>query len=469
MKQLVVSPPDHGREVLFQTNNMRPDVPGLLCPHGCSYMACRGLALSPVKDAFVITHGPVGCGYFAWGGLRSTDEDIGIAYQGYFFSTSLEEDDIVFGGEKKLEKAIDEAVELFHPPVILVCSTCPAGLIGDDLDAVAKAAAMRHGIQVIPVACEGFKNVPGFRLSNYNMIDRIMGTADKDIAPFAVNMVGEYYTGETGKEIEEILNRAGIEVVSSLMGDGSIEEIRYGHLAGLNVFMSGKPVQDIVRYAADKFKTGWIAANFFGIKNLVDSFIGIAAFFKDEELLKKMKTEMQKRKREAELALEPYKKEFGGLCAVLSEDGFQTDCFCAVLEDLGVQCAVVRGEDGATLYSAIQNEDYEVFVPEACAGRVDGAPAERTEAPGGFVLKLHGKENASALLNKFAPDLCFWNLKDEFNMTGGIRPLGFETDEHYVHFGGFCGTVDFARQLMRGVAMARWRENMLQEQRRLEG
>ena len=33
------------QEVYFNSG-MKLDVPGLLCPHGCSYMACRGLALA---------------------------------------------------------------------------------------------------------------------------------------------------------------------------------------------------------------------------------------------------------------------------------------------------------------------------------------------------------------------------------------------------------------------------------------
>ncbi len=52
----------------------------------------------------------------------------------------MQEPDIVFGGEKKLAKMIDEIVAAFHPRAINICATCPVGLIGDDLNAVAKAA-----------------------------------------------------------------------------------------------------------------------------------------------------------------------------------------------------------------------------------------------------------------------------------------------------------------------------------------
>ena len=50
-------------------------------------------------------------------------------------STDLQEDEIIFGGEKKLKAAIDEAVALFRPKAIGIFATCPVGLIGDDVHA----------------------------------------------------------------------------------------------------------------------------------------------------------------------------------------------------------------------------------------------------------------------------------------------------------------------------------------------
>jgi hypothetical protein len=55
------------------------------------------------------------------------------------FSTDFTENDIVFGGDKKLKKALKEIDVLF--PLnngITIQSECPIGLIGDDIQAVAK-------------------------------------------------------------------------------------------------------------------------------------------------------------------------------------------------------------------------------------------------------------------------------------------------------------------------------------------
>ena len=68
------------------------------------------------------------------------------------FTTDFQEKDIVFGGDKKLEKVIDEIETLF--PLnngISIQSECPIGLIGDDIEAVAKKKAKEHDTTVVPV------------------------------------------------------------------------------------------------------------------------------------------------------------------------------------------------------------------------------------------------------------------------------------------------------------------------------
>ena len=75
----------------------------------------------------------------------------------YCFSTDMQEEEIVFGGEKKLRQAIQEAFDLFHPKAIGIFSTCPVGLIGDDVHAVAREMKEKLGINVFGFSCEGYK------------------------------------------------------------------------------------------------------------------------------------------------------------------------------------------------------------------------------------------------------------------------------------------------------------------------
>jgi nitrogenase molybdenum-iron protein alpha chain len=134
-------------------------VPGIITNRGCCYAGCKGVVIGPIIDMVHIVHGPIGCSYYAWGTRRNKGKarEGGKNFLNYCFSTDMQESDIVFGGEKKLMKAIDEAVEAFSPRAITIESTCPVGLIGDDVHAIARQAEEKHGIPVLAFSCEDIK------------------------------------------------------------------------------------------------------------------------------------------------------------------------------------------------------------------------------------------------------------------------------------------------------------------------
>ena len=129
---------------------------------GCAYAGSKGVVWGPVKDMVHISHGPVGCGQYSWSQRRNyyignTGIDTFVTMQ---FTSDFQERDIVFGGDKKLDKVIDEINELF--PLangVTIQSECPIGLIGDDIEAVAKKKAKEIGKTIVPVRCEGFRGV----------------------------------------------------------------------------------------------------------------------------------------------------------------------------------------------------------------------------------------------------------------------------------------------------------------------
>ncbi|MFA7304635.1 MAG: nitrogenase component 1, partial [Methanoregula sp.] len=101
-------------------------IPGIISQRGCAYAGCKGVVIGPIKDMITITHGPVGCGYYSWGTRRNkaradetTPKD--KIYSQLCFTTDMQEPDIVFGGEKKVARMIDEVVAAFHPRAINIC------------------------------------------------------------------------------------------------------------------------------------------------------------------------------------------------------------------------------------------------------------------------------------------------------------------------------------------------------------
>ena len=146
---------------------------------GCAYAGSKGVVWGPIKDMIHISHGPVGCGQYSRAGRRNYY--IGTTGVNTFvtmnFTSDFQEKDIVFGGDKKLAKLIDEIEALF--PLnkgISVQSECPIGLIGDDIEAVSKKKSKDIGKPVVPVRCEGFRGVSqslGHHIANDSIRDHV--------------------------------------------------------------------------------------------------------------------------------------------------------------------------------------------------------------------------------------------------------------------------------------------------------
>ena len=145
----------------------------------------------------------------------------------------MQEDQIIFGGEKKLKQAIQEAYDIFKPKAIAILSTCPVGLIGDDVHAVARQMKEELGINVMAFSCEGYKGVSqsaGHHIANNGVFKNIIGLDDKpDEAEFNINILGEYNIGGDAWEIDTLLRKCGIHVTATLSGDVSYDQVKKSH------------------------------------------------------------------------------------------------------------------------------------------------------------------------------------------------------------------------------------------------
>jgi nitrogenase molybdenum-iron protein alpha chain len=212
-------------------------VPGVMTARGCAYAGSKGVVWGPIKDMIHISHGPVGCGYWSWSGRRNyyvgkTGID---SFGTMHFTSDFQERDIVFGGDKKLIKIIHEIEELF--PLnrgISIQSECPIGLIGDDIEAVAKNTSKEIGKPVIPLRCEGFRGVSqslGHHIANDAIRDWIFpqydkakkdGTLDFEPGPYDVALIGDYNIGGDAWSSRLLLEEIGLRVVAQ-WSDGDAE------------------------------------------------------------------------------------------------------------------------------------------------------------------------------------------------------------------------------------------------------
>lgn len=286
-KQIVVNDPNNPPEIGANSRT----VPGIITQRGCTYAGCRGVVIGPIHDILHITHGPVGCGYYSWLTRRNlTRTKPGETnYLQYCMNTDMQENHIVFGGEKRLAEAIREAYEIFKPKAISVYATCPVGLIGDDIHSVCDQMKKELGINVFGFSCEGYKGVSqsaGHHIANNGVFKHMVGLDDTpEEAEFSINVLGEYNIGGDAWEIERVLEKCGIKVIGTLSGGVSYDEICRCHNAKLNVVMCHRSINYMAEMMETKYGIPWIKVNFLGADSTAKSLRKIAQYFGDKNLI----------------------------------------------------------------------------------------------------------------------------------------------------------------------------------------
>jgi nitrogenase molybdenum-iron protein alpha chain len=267
-------------------------VPGIITQRGCTYAGCKGVVLGPTRDIVNITHGPIGCGFYSWLTRRNQtrpDGDDDDNFMTYCFSTDMQDQEVIFGGEKKLQAAIQEAYDLFKPKAIAVFATCPVGLIGDDIHQVTAAMKEKLGINVFAFSCEGYRGVSqsaGHHIANNQLFKHVIGRDDTpDEGQFRINLLGEYNIGGDAFVIEDLFERCGITLTATFSGNSSIDAFERAHTADLNCVMCHRSINYVADMIEKKFGVPWFKVNFIGAEATAKSLRKIAAYFGDEDLI----------------------------------------------------------------------------------------------------------------------------------------------------------------------------------------
>ena len=268
-------------------------IPGIITQRGCTYAGCKGVVLGPTRDIVNITHGPIGCAFYSWLTRRNQTrvDEYNTNFIPYAFSTDMQDSNIVFGGEEKLKQAIREAYELFHPRAIAIFSTCPVGLIGDDVHRVAKHMMEELGgdINIFGFSCEGYRGVSqsaGHHIANNQLMKHLIGRDDtvKGKYKFRINVLGEYNIGGDAFAIETLLDKCGIELVATFSGNSSLDQFQTAHTADLNLVMCHRSINYVAEMLETSFGIPWMKANFIGAEATAKTLRKVAKYFGDDEL-----------------------------------------------------------------------------------------------------------------------------------------------------------------------------------------
>ncbi|BCL39034.1 nitrogenase component 1 [Nostoc sp. MS1] len=259
-------------------------VPSPLDVHeDCAFEGAMSI-LVPITDAAHLIHGPSGCISNSW--VINNYPSSNSTLHKVRFTTDMEESDIIFGGAKKLDKAILELVRRYKPAAVFVYSTCVSALIGDDINGVCKNASEQIGIPIIPVDSPGFvgrKNL-GIRVAGEALLEHVIGTAEPELTtPLDINLIAEPNSA-IWINILPLLEQLGIRVLAKITGDAQYQEICYAHRAKLNVIIDSKPLLKMVKKMEDLFDIPYIEESLDSVEDINQCLRDIVAQLGDSEL-----------------------------------------------------------------------------------------------------------------------------------------------------------------------------------------
>lgn len=411
-------------------------VAGCVSQRACVYCGAR-VVLNPITDAVHLVHGPIGCASYTWDirGSLSSNADL---YR-YSFSTDLREEDIIFGGEKKLAKCIDELVQRYHPPLLLVYSTCIVGVIGDDLEAVCKTASSRHGIDIIPVQSAGFSGnkSDGYRVACEVLLRMITSPEGIEKNDYCLNYLGDFNLAGEAWIIRNYLKEIGIQVNVAFTGDSTYDTLRTAPTASLNIVQCAGSMGYMGKRMEEIYGIPYMNISFLGLEDSADSLRRISSFFNNYYISARTESLIE---RELELyapVVEHCRSYLEGKkAAIYVGGGFKAISLIKQFRELGMEVVMIGTQTG-------REEEYNTIHQMVEDGTVvldDANPSELER----FMLEQ-------------GADLLVGGVKE--------RPLAFKLGISFIDhnherkhpLSGFTGAANFAREVYSTVCSPVWR------------
>lgn len=411
-------------------------IAGCVSQRACVYCGAR-VVLNPITDAIHLVHGPIGCASYTWDirGSLSSGSDL---YR-FSFSTDLKEQDVIFGGEKKLALAIDELVQKYNPKLVFVYSTCIVGVIGDDLEAVCKAAAKKHGIEVIPVQSSGFigNKSAGYRAACDALL-RLVEPENKEVIQKnkSINYLGDFNLAGEVWIIKNYLKKIGINVNVAFTGDSSYATLKTATRASLNIVQCAGSMIYLAKRMEELYGIPFMNISFLGIQDTSESLRRIAKTFNDLEMMRKTEELIKSEVAKITPTIEWYREKLKGKkAAVYVGGGFKAISLIKQFREIGIDVVMIGTQTG-------RQEEYDTINELADDGTVildDANPSE---------LERFMVEKGANLL------------------VGGVkeRPLAYKLGIAFIDhnhdrkhpLSGFVGAVNFAKEVYSTVCSPVW-------------
>lgn len=308
---------------------------------GCAFDGAK-IALQPITDVAHLVHGPIACEGNSWDNRGAKSSGSSLYRTG--FTTDIDENDIVFGGEKRLYRSIKEILDKYDPPAVFVYQTCVPAMTGDDIAAVCKAAAAKFGKPVIPIISPGFvgpKNL-GNKLAGEAILDHVIGTQEPEYTtPYDINIIGEYNLAGELWQVKPLLDELGIRILACISGDAKYREVASSHRAKAAMMVCSKAMINVARKMEELYGIPFFEGSFYGIGDMSDSLREISRLLiargASDELMARTERVIDREERKAWSRIAPYRARLRGKRVLLITGGVKSWSVVAALQEAGLE------------------------------------------------------------------------------------------------------------------------------------
>jgi nitrogenase molybdenum-cofactor synthesis protein NifE len=412
---------------------------------GCSFDGAQ-IALLPIADVAHIVHGPIACAGSSWDnrGTRSS----GPTLYRIGMTTDLTEQDVIMGrGEKRLFHAIKQAVTSYKPAAVFVYNTCVPALIGDDIEAVCKAASEQFGVAVVPIDAAGFygtKNL-GNRIGGEAMFKYVIGTREPDPIPATsqrpgitvhdINLIGKYNIAGEFWSVLPLFDELGLRILATLSGDARFAEVQTMHRAKVNMVVCAKALLNVARKMQSQYGIPFFEGSFYGVTDTSAALRDFARLIGDSDLLQRTEALIAREEAAAHAALAPWRERLKGRKVLLFTGGVKSWSIVSALQDLGMT-VVATGtkkstEEDKARIRELMGDDTRMITdgsPKALLGMVKDLGAD---------ILIAGGRNMYTAIKARVP---FLDINQEREFA----------------YAGYLGMVELARQLALTIESPVW-------------
>ena len=245
---------------------------------GCAFDGAK-IALQPITDVAHLVHGPIACEGNSWDNRGAKSSGSQLYRTG--FTTDINETDVIFGGEKRLFKSIKEIIEKYDPPAVFVYQTCVPAMIGDDIDAVCKAASAEirqaghpgQSRRASSARRTSATSSPARRCSTTSSARKSRNTRRPTTSTSSANTIS---SGELW-QVKPLLDELGIRILACISGDAQISArspLRTAPRAAMMV--CSKAMINVARKMEERYGIPFFEGSFYGIGDTSDSLREIA-------------------------------------------------------------------------------------------------------------------------------------------------------------------------------------------------